>query len=116
MLSGPAGAGKTWTSLSMATRLAEDEDRPDSILVIDTETREQSAEEARERARAAGATLKAGSPRVLYKKVDSTLRGRVAAEIDGMLDGAGFGLALNVVVLAACAVTVWVLAAEVLLA
>jgi uncharacterized protein YgbK (DUF1537 family) len=64
------------------------------VLVIDTETREQSAEEARERARAAGLALKAGSPRVLYKKVDSTLRGRVAAEIDGMLDGAGLGLAL----------------------
>jgi len=38
--------------------------------------------------------LKAGSPGVLYKKVDSTLRGRVAAEIDGMLDGAGLGTAL----------------------
>ena len=64
------------------------------VLVIDTETREQSAEEARERARAAGAALTAGSPRILYKKVDSTLRGHVAAEIDGMLDGAGLGLAL----------------------
>jgi uncharacterized protein YgbK (DUF1537 family) len=64
------------------------------VLVIDTETREQSAEEARERARAAGAALKAGSPRVLYKKVDSTLRGCVAAEIDGMLEGSGLGLAL----------------------
>lgn len=37
MLSGPSGAGKTWTSLSMASRLAADEERPDSILVIDTE-------------------------------------------------------------------------------
>lgn len=37
MLSGPSGAGKTWTSLSMAARLAIDEDRADSILVIDTE-------------------------------------------------------------------------------
>jgi uncharacterized protein YgbK (DUF1537 family) len=64
------------------------------VLVIDTETREQSVEEARERARAAGAALKAGSPRILYKKVDSTLRGRVAAEVDGMLDGTGLGLAL----------------------
>ena len=64
------------------------------VLVIDTETREQSAEEARERARAAGAALTARSPRILYKKVDSTLRGHVAAEIDGMLDGAGLGLAL----------------------
>jgi uncharacterized protein YgbK (DUF1537 family) len=31
---------------------------------------------------------------VIYKKLDSTLRGRVAAELDGMLDGAGLGMAL----------------------
>jgi uncharacterized protein YgbK (DUF1537 family) len=65
-----------------------------AVLVIDTESREHPVEAARERARWAGATLKAGSPRVLYKKLDSTLRGRVAAEIDGMLDGAGLAMAL----------------------
>lgn len=37
MLSGPSGAGKTWTGLSMATHLALAEERPGSILVIDTE-------------------------------------------------------------------------------
>jgi hypothetical protein len=37
MISGPSGAGKTWTSLSMATRLANDAGRPGEILVIDTE-------------------------------------------------------------------------------
>lgn len=37
MISGPSGAGKTWTSLSMATTLAKREDRADEILVIDTE-------------------------------------------------------------------------------
>jgi hypothetical protein len=37
MVSGPSGAGKTWTSLSMATTLAKREDRPHEVLLIDTE-------------------------------------------------------------------------------
>jgi uncharacterized protein YgbK (DUF1537 family) len=65
-----------------------------AVLVIDTESRERTVEEARARARWAGSTLKARSPRVLYKKLDSTLRGRIGAELDGMLDGAGLGAAL----------------------
>ncbi|HEY7141750.1 MAG TPA: four-carbon acid sugar kinase family protein [Methylomirabilota bacterium] len=69
-------------------------DTTTAVLVIDTESREQPAEDARARARWAGNALKAGSPRILYKKLDSTLRGRIGAEVDGMLDGAGLGLAL----------------------
>jgi len=65
-----------------------------SVLVVATESRMLPVEEARARARAAGSALKAGPPRVLYKKVDSTLRGHVAAEMDGMLDGSGLALAL----------------------
>ena len=65
-----------------------------AVVVIDTESRERPAEEARARARWAGSALRAGPARVLYKKLDSTLRGHVAAEIDGMLDGAGLGMAL----------------------
>jgi D-threonate/D-erythronate kinase len=64
------------------------------VLVIDTETREQPAEIARERTRRAGGLLRARQPAVLYKKVDSTLRGQVGAELDGMLDGTGLGTAL----------------------
>lgn len=37
LLSGPSGAGKTWTAHSMATHLALAEERPGSILTIDTE-------------------------------------------------------------------------------
>jgi uncharacterized protein YgbK (DUF1537 family) len=65
-----------------------------SVLVVDTESRMLPVEEARARARAAGSALKAGPRRVLYKKVDSTLRGHVAAEMDGMLDGSGLAVAL----------------------
>ncbi len=64
------------------------------VLVIDTESREQRAEIARERAREAGAALRAEAPSVLYKKVDSTLRGQIGAELDGMLIGTGVAAAL----------------------
>jgi uncharacterized protein YgbK (DUF1537 family) len=64
------------------------------VLAIDTETREREADFARDRARAVGALLRAAAPAVLYKKVDSTLRGQIAAEIDGMLDGVGVTTAL----------------------
>lgn len=65
-----------------------------AVLVVDTESRTATVEAARARARAAGSALKAGPPRILYKKLDSTLRGHVAAEIDGMLDGSGLAAAL----------------------
>ncbi len=65
-----------------------------TVLIVDTESRAVPAEEARARARDAGSALEAGPARVLYKKVDSTLRGHVAAELDGMLDGSGLAVAL----------------------
>jgi uncharacterized protein YgbK (DUF1537 family) len=65
-----------------------------AVLVVDTESRTVPVEEARARARRAGRALEAGPPRLLYKKVDSTLRGHVAAEIDAMLEGSGLPAAL----------------------
>src|SRR5262245_59379441 len=64
------------------------------VLVVDTESRDAPEGEARGRARAGAKTLGALAPRILYKKLDSTLRGHVAAEMDGVLDGAGLGTAL----------------------
>ena len=57
------------------------------VLVMDTESRGQPAGEARSRAREATAGLAAAGPALLYKKVDSTLRGALAAELAGALDG-----------------------------
>lgn len=37
MLSGPSGAGKTWTGLAIASTLADAEHRPGEVLVVDTE-------------------------------------------------------------------------------
>jgi uncharacterized protein YgbK (DUF1537 family) len=56
-------------------------------VVADTDSRATTAATAAERVRAATATL-AGAP-VLLKKVDSTLRGPVAAEIAAALDASG---------------------------
>jgi uncharacterized protein YgbK (DUF1537 family) len=62
---------------------------PPDVVVIDTETRGQPAGEARSRAREATARLAAARPALLYKKVDSTLRGALAAELAGALEGTG---------------------------
>jgi D-threonate/D-erythronate kinase len=62
---------------------------PPEILVLDTESRGRGAAEARARARAAALRLASCAPARLYKKVDSTLRGAIAAELAGVLEGAG---------------------------
>jgi uncharacterized protein YgbK (DUF1537 family) len=101
-LAGACDTGAPFAAYGLETQVVvhDGDDPPRSldtaaaVVVIDTETRERPVEAARERARWAGSTLKAGSPRVLYKKLDSTLRGRVAAEVDGMLEGAGLAMAL----------------------
>lgn len=68
--------------------------RAPAILVLDTETRDLTEPEARTRARTAAARLAARRPVTLYKKVDSTLRGAVAAELGGVLEGAGLARAV----------------------
>lgn len=65
-----------------------------TVLVLDTESRGLPPDRARERARRAAVALAATRPRLLYKKLDSTLRGQIAAELLGMLDGAGLATAL----------------------
>jgi uncharacterized protein YgbK (DUF1537 family) len=57
------------------------------VVVLDTESRGLTVEDARGRACRAARALAGPAPRLLYKKLDSTLRGHVAAELDGMLDG-----------------------------
>jgi uncharacterized protein YgbK (DUF1537 family) len=59
------------------------------VLVLDTESRRMAPAEARAATRAAVARLAGAGARLVYKKVDSTLRGPVAAEIQGALEGSG---------------------------
>jgi uncharacterized protein YgbK (DUF1537 family) len=58
-----------------------------AAVVVDTETRHAPADEARRIARAWTAEARARGVRFLYKKTDSTLRGNIAAECAGMLEG-----------------------------
>lgn len=64
------------------------------VLVLDTDTRGRPAREAYKATRRAAERLAAIEPAVVYKKVDSTLRGNLAAEIDAAMDAFGFGVAL----------------------
>jgi uncharacterized protein YgbK (DUF1537 family) len=68
---------------------------PPPVVAIDTDSRGADTATARARARAAVARLvAAGPPAVLYKKIDSTLRGHLAAEVAGALDAAGLSAVL----------------------
>lgn len=64
------------------------------VLVVDTDTRGRPAREAYEATFGVAERLVPIQPVLVYKKVDSTLRGNLAAEIDAVMDGFGFGVAL----------------------
>lgn len=61
------------------------------VVVISTDSRDETAAEAYRRAKQAAQRL---SERTLYKKIDSTLRGNIGPELDGLLDGLGLERAL----------------------
>ncbi len=88
-LSGAADCAAAFTS-GGAVRLALHEGTsPETRLAVDLDTRWRTEAEARERfaraARAAASDWRTG-PLLLYQKVDSTLRGHVAAELAAMLE------------------------------
>jgi uncharacterized protein YgbK (DUF1537 family) len=64
------------------------------VLILDTESRALDPGRAGARAREAAARLAAGGAALLYKKVDSTLRGAVGAEVAGARAGAARPLVL----------------------
>jgi uncharacterized protein YgbK (DUF1537 family) len=55
------------------------------LICVDTDSRSCSAQEAAARAAAAARQLQAAGARLIYKKVDSVLRGQVTAEIEAIL-------------------------------
>ncbi len=61
------------------------------VLVLDTESREAPKKVAYERVRDAARRLEG---RVIYKKIDSTLRGNIGYELDGVMDELGLKKAL----------------------
>ncbi|MCZ6634997.1 MAG: 4-hydroxythreonine-4-phosphate dehydrogenase PdxA [bacterium] len=64
------------------------------VLVVDTESRNCSRGEAADRVGAACSHLSALKPRLVYKKVDSALRGHLATEIYTVMETLGMDLCL----------------------
>jgi len=60
-----------------------------AVWVVDTESRHLEPAEAGRRVAEAAAAARAWGAGIFYKKVDSTLRGNIGAELDAMLTGSG---------------------------
>jgi len=56
------------------------------VVVVDTETRNLSSDDAYRKVRRAVRLLRHNNVKVIYKKIDSTLRGNVGAEINAVMD------------------------------
>lgn len=92
-LTGAMNTGVQFAKWGLRTLvMLDDGEMPDAdAVVISTDSRQLPAPEAYCRAKEAAQRL---SGRIPYKKIDSTLRGNVGAEIDGLLEGLGWGRAL----------------------
>jgi uncharacterized protein YgbK (DUF1537 family) len=64
------------------------------VVVVDTESRGDRREEAYRKAFTAARALKEAGVNLLYKKIDSTLRGNIGAELDGVLDALDVSLTI----------------------
>jgi uncharacterized protein YgbK (DUF1537 family) len=95
-LTGACDAGVQFAKLGISTSvlfkepsLQDLETCTASVLVHDTETRNMSARMAYSRIRRFSSLCKRAGAEIVYKKVDSTLRGNLGAELDGLLDAFG---------------------------
>ncbi len=67
----------------------------EDVLIVDTQSRALPPAEAYEKVAQAVSLFKDRGPfQALYKKIDSTLRGNLGAEIDALMDVCGFELAV----------------------
>ena len=69
----------------------QEKELPD-VIVLDTDSRAAIPDQAYERVRKAGGLIKrlTSSRPAVFKKIDSTLRGNLGAEIDAVMDELGF--------------------------
>ena len=61
--------------------------KPDNLAVINTQTRLLSAQDSYETLKSIGSRL--ADKKIIFKKIDTALRGQVGAELQGLLDGVG---------------------------
>jgi uncharacterized protein YgbK (DUF1537 family) len=98
-LTGAGDAGVQFATAGLRTRTlsdtwAEEHLRGAEVVVVDTASRNLAAAEAyRSVYEAAGRLQRAGS-QIVYKKIDSTLRGAIGAETDAVLDACALSLAI----------------------
>jgi uncharacterized protein YgbK (DUF1537 family) len=64
------------------------------VLVIDTESRSLPPAAAYEKAWEAASRLAEAKIPIVYKKIDSTLKGNIGAELDAVMDAAGYETAI----------------------
>lgn len=96
-LSGACDSAVAFAKAGFRTRLELGEADPQDLAeltAISTETRESSAEEAAQAVPAACARIKAAGLALLFKKIDSVLRGPVEAEIAATLAATEFDTAV----------------------
>lgn len=58
----------------------------EQVLIVNTDSRPFYGEQAYNRVRSVSDALAASVPKIVYKKIDSTLRGAVGAELDAVFD------------------------------
>jgi len=90
-LTGAGDAGVQFAAAGMRTRTLRGDWMPAhlagaEVVVVDTASRGLTAAEAYRRVRAAAERLQEAAVQLVYKKVDSTLRGPLGAEIDAVMD------------------------------
>jgi 2-keto-3-deoxygluconate permease len=66
------------------------------VLVVDTESRFDSKDNSYRKICETGKLIKAENIKYIYKKIDSTFRGNVGAEISGLMDSLEIGLTILV--------------------
>lgn len=95
-LTGASDSGVQFARKGLKTQVIFDwsafsEDTDDlDVIVIDTDSRSIPGERAYQRASSAAKALKEKGFAWIYKKMDSTLRGNIGQEIDGVMDAYGF--------------------------
>ena len=74
------------TVVSLSDTLPEEAVRDTDIVVLNTSSRADEPGEARRKAAACGRYVRALGVARVYKKIDSTLRGNVGPELEGLMD------------------------------
>src|ERR1051325_11297817 len=87
-LTGACDAGAQFAAAGLRTivPLADEADSDAEVVAFSTESRDIDAGESRRRMRQVAAKMRRFAPRIIFKKIDSTLRGNTGIEIVAALE------------------------------